>query len=42
VLEASGPNAGATGTDYRLEEVLALDGLARQRSRAWAAANGMK
>jgi 1-deoxy-D-xylulose-5-phosphate reductoisomerase len=42
VLEEIGQNAGATGTDYRLEDVLALDGLARQRSRAWVAANGRK
>ena len=42
VLKEIGQEAGATGTDYLLEDVLALDGLARQRSRVWVAANGRK
>jgi 1-deoxy-D-xylulose-5-phosphate reductoisomerase len=42
VLEQIGQDAGATGADYGLEDVLALDDLARQRSRAWVAANGRK
>jgi 1-deoxy-D-xylulose-5-phosphate reductoisomerase len=42
VLEQIGQDAGATGADYGLEDVLALDDMARQRSRAWVAANGRK
>lgn len=42
VLGEIGQDAGATGRDYSLEDVLALDHLARRHARAWVAANGRK
>lgn len=39
VLDEIGQDAGATGADYRLEDVLELDALARTRARAWVSAN---
>lgn len=40
VLDEIGQDAGTTGADYRLEDVLELDALARTRARAWVSANG--
>jgi 1-deoxy-D-xylulose-5-phosphate reductoisomerase len=42
VLGEIGQDAGVAGADYLLEDVLALDDLARQRARVWVAANGRK
>lgn len=39
VLNEIGQDAGSAGADYRLEDVLGLDALARTRAGAWVTAN---